>query len=212
MRWLAGFIVMFTCSLASCGTTDSSGFGGNGTAASGLGVVQCVVSTTCPATADCVVPVCIDGECSVAQAPLGAKCGDNSNVCDDVGNCIECIFDKNCPSNGICTSNICVCDGSPCHAPSCDKQGQCGALNNFGCAACAQSGFCSAQFSTCLNILGCSNIVNCVSNCLATDIQCQVDCETVNPDGVASFHVLTQCVYCEACPNDCAVHAAECSQ
>jgi hypothetical protein len=93
---------------------------------------------------------------------------------------------------------------------ACDNQGFCGAFNNSGCSVCAQTDFCGQQFVNCQNSIPCNNILNCETTCIDFDAECKKSCEKPNPDGLALYTELTQCVYCNECRNDCSSHQAEC--
>lgn len=67
----------------------------------------CASPADCPSPPnDCAVATCTQGECGVADAPLGTPC--DGGVCDDAGACNDCNVDGDCVAPQICTDNTCV--------------------------------------------------------------------------------------------------------
>jgi hypothetical protein len=94
--------------------------------------------------------------------------------------------------------------------PTCTDSGICGTFFSGDCVACAASNFCSAEMGLCQSSSPCANIFNCIGKCFDGDLECEALCEKPNPDGLADFRALVQCVYCNECFNECPSHATQC--
>lgn len=71
------------------------------------------------------------------------------------------------------------------------------------CKSCAVHVQCSELATACSQASGCVGIDQCFLNC-GSDAECKDQCFLQNPDGEAMYRALQACVYCQACPSDCA--------
>jgi predicted chitinase len=91
----------------------------------------------------------------------------------------------------------------------CDNSGDC-----YGsCYICAIEGPCLAEETACMNSSDCAALVDCIDpECdEAPDWgDCYTQCASLYPGGVAYIEAMWDCIYCDACPVDCAADADGC--
>lgn len=80
----------------------------------------------------------------------------------------------------------------------CDTKNTCEA-----CQSCALNVQCAAQATACSKNSGCVGIDQCMDFC-GSDAECKGQCFLQNPEGELTYRALLACVYCDACPTDCA--------
>jgi len=78
---------------------------------------------------------------------------------------------------------------------ACDNRSDCAA-----CDSCAQNNICQQQVAACQQSSACIALDICFSSCTGNCDYCLAG----NQDGVAAYDAFLQCVYCGACPSDCA--------
>ena len=77
------------------------------------------------------------------------------------------------------------------------------------CLDCANANPCALLLNACYNNSACVGLSDCIALC-GSDLSCQQQCVTGNPQGVGTYNALRDCQYCEQCPDDCAGYA-DCS-
>ncbi|MEP7122382.1 MAG: hypothetical protein ABJE95_15780 [Byssovorax sp.] len=80
----------------------------------------------------------------------------------------------------------------------CDGKKDCNA-----CHACALNVQCATLATACAQSSGCNGIDQCFTIC-GSDADCKGQCYLQNPDGEATYRALLSCIFCDACPSDCA--------
>ena len=175
-------------------------------------------------SAGCGERACIEwsteeGVCPAAASVIGQHLGTCTNITSVDGEATRendlCCYPvtkrgplPNCTVETVSSGPSPTASSGPTN--SCDNQGGCGVLFNFGCSACAQNDLCFTEASQCTGSTACTNIVTCESKCPDGDLACRQMCEAPNPDGLTAFRAFTQCVYCNECRNDCLNHQDEC--
>jgi hypothetical protein len=154
---------------ANLGENSTTGGGGTGGSGSGSGSL-CMMADDCPANKECTVSSCVNGVCQSQYQPAGAPCsGGVAGVCDNSGDCVQCIADKNClDTAAMCSNNVCVscannvkdgdetgvdCGGDYC--PRCNNGEQCKVSADCLSGFCAD-GVCCAD--ACDNVCMACNI------------------------------------------------------
>ena len=92
----------------------------------------------------------------------------------------------------------------------CNETGICGSFSSGDCVTCAANNFCFNELSICQSTTACLNIFNCIGQCFEGNLECEAQCMKPNPDGLADFRALTQCVYCSECFKECPLHTQQC--
>ncbi len=87
--------------------------------------------------------------------------------------------------------------GSPASHP-CDEKKDCGA-----CQTCSLNVQCATLYSACSQNSQCVGIDQCFLGC-GNDAECKEQCYLIGPDGEATYRALRACIFCDACPSDCA--------
>jgi hypothetical protein len=80
---------------------------------------------------------------------------------------------------------------------ACDDKGSC-----TDCVNCTEAEICASEMSACGNDASCQGLAGCLNYCGALQ-SCQTECYLGNPNGVALYNTMMDCVYCDACPSDC---------
>lgn len=80
----------------------------------------------------------------------------------------------------------------------CDAKKNCDA-----CHTCALEVQCATLATECSQSSGCVGIDQCFTIC-GSDAECKGQCYLQNPDGEALYRALLSCIFCDACPSDCA--------
>jgi hypothetical protein len=89
-------------------------------------------------------------------------------------------------------------DGGEGGGSACDGKGEC-----TQCTQCAGQEFCKTALANCQQSSACVGLDECLTLC-GSGVQCQNDCYSANSQGRALHDTLRECLFCEACPNDCA--------
>jgi hypothetical protein len=127
---------------------------GSSSVCDGEGIcVECNTNNQCGPPAPCSTPVCVDGDCSVMDEPVGTSCGDG--VCDGDGLCVECLDASDCttlPCSVVsCALNVCEANDAP-DGTTCDagfaNDGQCLAGS---CVECVDDDDCTGMDVCCSN-------------------------------------------------------------
>lgn len=95
------------------------------------------------------------------------------------------------------TSGTSGAGGSAATHP-CDGKKDCDA-----CHTCALQVQCATLATACSQSSGCVGIDQCFTIC-GSDAECKGQCYLQNPDGEATYRALLACIFCDACPSDCA--------
>lgn len=74
------------------------------------------------------------------------------------------------------------------------------------CLECANANPCAQLLDSCYNNSACVGLSDCIALC-GSDLSCQQQCSTGNPQGVGTYNALRECQYCEQCPDDCSGYA-----
>jgi alpha-tubulin suppressor-like RCC1 family protein len=91
---------------------------GGAAAASGAGGGPCDPAK-CPDPGDCVTAICAADGCHATSDPAGTACKTGGKVCDGIGQCVECLTERDCTdaAKPVCTESACVAatcvDGKP---------------------------------------------------------------------------------------------------
>lgn len=88
--------------------------------------------------------------------------------------------------------------GGSVNATPCDKKNDCSA-----CQSCSLNVQCALQAQACQQNSSCLGIDQCFLGC-GSDSGCQSQCYALGPDGEATYRALRACIFCDACPSDCA--------
>lgn len=83
-------------------------------------------------------------------------------------------------------------------AHPCDKKNNCDT-----CKACSLEVQCAQLATACSNDSSCFAIDQCFFNC-GSDAACKDQCYLTAPDGETLYRAFRSCVFCDACPSDCA--------
>ena len=87
------------------------------------------------------------------------------------------------------------------NAHPCDKKGNCEA-----CKSCALEVQCASLATACNNNSSCVGIDQCFFNC-GGDAECKDQCYLLGPEGADLYRSFRACIFCDACPSDCAGYA-----
>jgi hypothetical protein len=88
--------------------------------------------------------------------------------------------------------------GGSAPAHPCDQKTNCDT-----CKSCSLNVQCASLATSCSQNSACVGIDQCFAICGA-DADCKSQCYLQGPDGEANYRALLACIYCEACPSDCA--------
>jgi hypothetical protein len=80
----------------------------------------------------------------------------------------------------------------------CDDKNDCGA-----CQGCSVNVQCAKLYAACAQSSSCQGIDQCFAGC-GNDAACQEQCYLLGPDGETTYRALRSCIFCDACPSDCA--------
>ena len=132
---------------ASTGGGGATG-GTGGTGGGGGQPPECTSPEDCPGNdSDCAFRTCEAGVCDFVDAAMGATCSDGGGqLCDGVGNCVECLEQSDC-TDGICQGNQCV----PASCSDGTQNGDESAVD------------CGGSCAPCSNSMGCNGAADCVS-------------------------------------------------
>ncbi len=83
-------------------------------------------------------------------------------------------------------------------AHPCDNKNSCDT-----CKSCSLEVQCAKLATACTNDSSCYAIDTCFFNC-GSDAQCKEQCYLLGPNGEALYRAFRACVFCDACPSDCA--------
>lgn len=88
----------------------------------------------------------------------------------------------------------------------CDNSGDCGDNGAMGgCINCAIEGpACNGIYTKCIDA-ECQQYTQCLENCGGPN--CEEQCAQQFPESAQLYQALLECVFCGACPNDCAEYA-----
>jgi hypothetical protein len=88
--------------------------------------------------------------------------------------------------------------GGSTSGSSCDEQDNC-----VACSSCATEAICRTQLATCQDNSFCLGLDQCIGLCGGM-VQCEDDCFAMNSPGANDYVALRECLFCDACPSDCA--------
>ena len=71
------------------------------------------------------------------------------------------------------------------------------------CKSCSLNVQCAQEAAICKASSSCQGIDQCFTGC-SSDAECQNQCYLLGPDGEAAYRALRKCIFCDACPSDCA--------
>ena len=71
------------------------------------------------------------------------------------------------------------------------------------CKSCSLNVQCAPEASACQQSSSCVGIDQCFAGC-SSDAACQEQCYLLGPDGELTYRALRACIFCDACPADCA--------
>lgn len=91
--------------------------------------------------------------------------------------------------------------GGSAAAHPCDEKNNCDT-----CKSCSLNVQCAALYTACGQSSACIGIDQCFLGC-GPDAGCQDQCYLLGPDGEATYRALRACIFCDACPSDCAGYA-----
>lgn len=83
----------------------------------------------------------------------------------------------------------------------CDEKNDCSV-----CQTCSLNVQCAALATACQQNSACVGIDGCFATCGA-DAECKDQCYLGGPEGEATYRALRSCIFCDACPSDCAGYA-----
>ena len=153
-------------------------------------------------------PECRLDESSCVVAPPG--CGDGvasgGEMCDG-----DDMRDNTCVSLGyedgtLGCSSLCWLDVSGCSGgdSSCDGS----ASSCESCQDCALAGVCREAANACQGDDDCMDFNDCIGRCDPDDSACFDACGTNHARGMTLYLAFTYCIFCNACPTQCADYAS----
>jgi hypothetical protein len=95
----------------------------------------------------------------------------------------------------------------------CDPIGVCGDGEEPACQGCAVAGPCAEAWSACQTdeTGACVGLSECHQQCPLDDTGCYDECDAATaPEAVTLLARLTDCVFCEQCPDSCRVDTSQC--
>jgi len=175
--------------------------------AQGADVFNCSACGTCENTS------ATTATCTADTVQSYTQCDDFGDVqwfdtCDRPGE----IADTCIPASEVCENSS--TSAASCQPQSCDDiSTQCyGYGGNPGCWGCAMTNECASFVAACAASAPCSNLEACLVPCnQMSGIEwqtCTDACKAANAGGVALLASYHACIYCDACPINCAADAA----
>lgn len=109
-----------------------------------------------------------------------------------------CQLDLPSGSSGTTSTAAATTGAGGANAHPCDKKGDCEA-----CKSCSLEVQCASLAAACNSNSSCVGIDQCFFNC-GSDAECKDQCYLQGPEGEALYRSFRACVFCDACPSDCA--------
>jgi hypothetical protein len=88
--------------------------------------------------------------------------------------------------------------GGSAETHPCDNKKSCS-----DCQTCSSNVICAQLYTACAQNSACIGIDQCFDGC-GGDADCKEQCYLLGPDGEATYRALRSCIFCDACPSDCA--------
>ncbi len=112
-----------------------------------------------------------------------------------------CQLDLPSGSSGTDSTAAATTGAGGAAAHPCDNKKDCDT-----CKSCSLEVQCASLATACSQNSSCAGIDQCFAGCGA-DAECKDQCYLLGPDGADLYRSFRACVFCDACPSDCAGYA-----